>query len=191
MFSSLRRLFGRPRCLEINPSTPAVRCLSSAKVQKLSRSRCRQSLMVKIAQHLEPRKFLVAHDPNRHPEHLPSCARGVSFQTGRKVTFSSGIVRLRYIIGNISHYRHIYPSRAVCPSDQWLAALTSGVRRRRYPAISKRMPSNAGSTPVGTSRFTVSKSRSICMLVRIARSGLTRAIHSSARSKCACVGCGA
>jgi hypothetical protein len=63
--------------------------LSPSKSQNLSRGVRRQSLVFEIAQHIQPRQFVVAHDPDRHPKHLPSCARAVSFQTGRGVTFSS------------------------------------------------------------------------------------------------------
>lgn len=42
-----------------------------AQAQKFSRGLSRQSLMIEIAQHLEPREFIVAHDPNRPLERLP------------------------------------------------------------------------------------------------------------------------
>jgi hypothetical protein len=67
--------------------------LSASKSQNLRRGARRQSLVIEIAQHIQPRQFLVAHDPDRHPKHLPSCARAVSFQTGRGVTFLDGTSR--------------------------------------------------------------------------------------------------
>src|SRR4051812_44943595 len=39
----------------------------------------RQPSLIQISQHLEPRQLLVAHQPYRHPRHLPKIPQGVSF----------------------------------------------------------------------------------------------------------------
>ena len=55
--------------------------------EKLAR-RCRcQPLLVQIPQQLQPRKFPIAHQKNRHPQHPPENPREVSSLIGRRVTF--------------------------------------------------------------------------------------------------------
>jgi hypothetical protein len=83
-----------------------------SKFQNLSRGVRRQSLVFEIAQHIQPRQFVVAYDADRHPKHLPSCARAVSFQTGRGVTFSSG----RYTARS---YNPFYASGASGDCEGW------------------------------------------------------------------------
>jgi hypothetical protein len=50
----------------------------------------RQSSLIQIPQHLEPRQLPIARQPNRHPRHPPEIPRAVSSVIGRGVTFSSG-----------------------------------------------------------------------------------------------------
>lgn len=99
--SGLRRLLGRaalPRDQPISArrsiGLQQSQNLSLPEAHKLGRSGHRQSQVIEVTQHIQSRQFLVAHDPNRHPRHLPSCTRAVSFQTGREVTFSSGRYKL-------------------------------------------------------------------------------------------------
>jgi hypothetical protein len=64
--------------------------LPSTDAQQLGGGRRRQSLTIQIAQHLQPRQFLVAHAPNRHPKPSRQHAGRVTCLTGTGVTFSSG-----------------------------------------------------------------------------------------------------
>src|SRR5271156_6145871 len=66
----------RPRGMPCRLEQP--QSLASAEPEDVSGGLCRQPLVVQIAQHLQPRQLLVAHDANRHPRHLqPKPGEGV------------------------------------------------------------------------------------------------------------------
>jgi hypothetical protein len=61
--------------------------LTALEPEQLTRRRGRQSPLIQIAQHLQPRKLPIAHQKNRHPQHPPKIPREVSSVIGRRVTF--------------------------------------------------------------------------------------------------------
>src|SRR5271169_5525956 len=61
--------------------------LTPLKTQQLSRRRGRQPSLIQIPQHLKPPKLSIAHQLYRHPRHPPENPRGVSFLSGKGVTF--------------------------------------------------------------------------------------------------------
>jgi hypothetical protein len=61
--------------------------LTALEPEQLTRRRGRQSPLIQIAQHLQPRKFAIAHQKNRHPQHPPEIPQEVSSLIGRRVTF--------------------------------------------------------------------------------------------------------
>jgi hypothetical protein len=61
--------------------------LTTPESKQLRRRRRRQSLLIQIPQHVEPRQLPIAHQPNRHPCHPPEIPRAVSSVIGRGVTF--------------------------------------------------------------------------------------------------------
>src|ERR1700693_1430017 len=69
----------------IYPQKPEY--LTPLKPQQLRRRRGRQPSLIQVPQHLQPCKLPVAHQPYRHPRHPPKNPRGVSFLSGRGVTF--------------------------------------------------------------------------------------------------------
>ena len=69
----------------VSPQKPEY--LTPLKTQQLRRRRGRQPSLIQVPQHLKPPKLSIAHQLYRHPTHPPENPRGVSFLSGRGVTF--------------------------------------------------------------------------------------------------------
>jgi len=60
--------------------------LTALEPVQLTRRRGRQSPLIQIAQHLQPRNLPIAHQKNRHPKHPPQIPGAVSSLIGTRVT---------------------------------------------------------------------------------------------------------